>query len=309
MTQSDNSLGVNSGLHSSIEYLPRKVRDALSKVSESAHYPRFAIDDVVDPQEYELLCEEFPDVPVAPSEHFGALAVLPGFTSYPNLSPTWTRFLNTLRSNEVKNQLVVACYPKTIERYPKWIQFMMRSRLQNPDNYEVNIAFNLSVGQRYLPPHSDNSYKVLALVLYFSESSVESMECGTRFYSPKSKAAVRAATKRFNRLADSILIRNLPLKLLPMTSCNIQNNCKDDADCRSAQVWFEDNFREDLVIGFKGNRIAGFIKTQSSYHAVDMRRITPDVPRRTLLINLNLKHSRIARLGQSFRHRILRKST
>lgn len=309
MTQSDSFFGVNSSLRSSIEDLPRKIRDALSKVSGSAPYPRFAIDDAVDPQEYKLLCEEFPDVLIAPSEDFGALTVLPDSPIHPNFPPSWTRFLESLRSDEVKNQLVAACYPQTIGRYPRWMQFMIRSRLQNPDNYEVNIAFNLSIGHRYLPPHSDNSYKVLALVLYISTSSTESIEFGTRFYSPKNKTAVRKAVKRFNRLADFALIRNLPLEILPMTSCNIRNNCQEESDCNIAQAWFEDNFLQDFTIGYKSNRIAGFIKTQSSFHAVDMRDAPHHEPRRTLLINLNLKHSSIARLGQSFRSRVLRMST
>lgn len=294
---------------SSIEDLPKKIKDALGKVAESAPYPRFAIDDVINPQEYELLCEEFPDALVVPSNDFGALTIRANLPINSGLTPTWVKFLSNLRSIESRNLLVEACYPQTLKRYPKWIQPLVRSRLQNPDNYEVDISFNLSVGRRYLPPHSDNSYKVLALVLYISKTSTESMVFGTRFYSPKNKTAVREAIKRFNRLGDSALIRNLPLQILPMTSCNIQNHCRSEADCNNAQAWFEDNFLQDFTIGYKSNRIAGFIKTQSSFHAVDMRDAPNHEPRRTLLINLNLKHSGIARFGQSFRSRILRMST
>jgi hypothetical protein len=55
--------------------------------------------------------------------------------------------------------------------------------------------------------------------------------------------------------------------------------------------------------------MAGFIKSHGSFHAVDLRDVALDEPRRTLLINLNLKHSVYVRFGQSFRSRVLRKST
>ncbi len=294
---------------SSITCLPRKVADALSQPPHAQPYPRFAIEDVVATEEYRTLCDEFPDVLIDHEGSFGSFNIHPSDQIDSRLSRSWMQFLEALRSPSMKEQLVQVCYPHAVSRYPLWMQPMLRNRLRNPNNYEVNIAFNSSTEHRYLPPHSDNSYKVLALVFYVTRFTDESFGLGTHFFSPRNKTAVRDAVKRFNRLADSSLVRKLPLWLLPMTSCNIHNDSRNDRERHDADIWFQSNFCQDFTIGYKGNRMAGFIKSHGSFHAVDLRDVALDEPRRTLLINLNLKHSVYVRFGQSFRSRVLRKST
>lgn len=290
--------------------LPDKIGRALASVSTSMPYPYFSVDQILDENQYELLRSEFPDDLIQhDSENSGALELYPDTPIDTRLSQEWQTFVGYLRSDETRKRLVSICYHHTLRRYPRWMRPLAQFRLSNSNNYQIRLAFNSSTGGRYLRPHSDNSYKVLALILYFSDTSHESLELGTRFFSPKSRRAEREAVRRFNRLADSRLIRTLPLQLLPMTSCNVHNNTSDEASQRVAEKWFSDNFDLEHIVGFKGNRVAGFIKTQNSFHAVDLRSAPADEVRRSLLINLNLKHSLIARLGQMFRVRVLRKAT
>jgi hypothetical protein len=90
-----------------------------------------------------------------------------------------------------------------------------------------------------------------------------------------------------------------------MTSCNIHDGATTTQLKQANETWFYENFNNDFNVSFGANRIAGFIKTQASFHEVDMRYSVFNGPRRSLLINLNLKHSLPARAWQSFRNRVL----
>lgn len=295
---------------SSVCNLPGKVHAALEACAKTP-YPRFIIDSVLEETEYGVLLEQFPD-------HLVGNPGPDGFTNYTirptaevseEISDHWKHFLRTLRSETSRQGLVNACLPNTIRRYPALWRWLLYFRLRNPNNYEINVAFSANYAGRYLPPHTDNSYKVLALVLYFAPLGYFNVEEGTRFFSPRSKAAVGQAVRRFNRLADSRITRNTPLVLQPMTSASIHSGALITEEERASEAWFRERFDNDFNVEFHPNRIAGFLKTQNSFHAVDMRESTYVGPRRSLLINLNLKHSVVARAWQSFRTRVLKLSS
>jgi len=292
---------------SSVNRLPYYVLVALEHLPRDLCFPRFVIEDVLDDDEYDRLLAEFPDHLVGQPgfDGFCNYVVGPNSGSLEQLSLGWQHFIQVLCSDDSKKELVQACLKKVMRRYPPTWRWLLRSRLQNPNNYEINVAFSANYSGRYLPPHTDNSYKVLALVLYFAPRGHEGLEEGTRFFRPRSASAVATAVRRYNRLADSQLTRFAPLQMLPMTSCNIHNHCLTAEDVQASEHWFEEQFEEDVNVLFRPNRVAGFIKTQSSFHAVDMRNSTLEGPRRSLLINLNLRHSLAARLGQSFRTKVL----
>ena len=294
------------------ERLTEQVEHALSALPKDLPYPRFSIDNVLPEFEYAQLLREFPlnlCTSGVDERNFAGYTVDVDHISDSSLSPAWKVFVASLSSQETLEKLVATCSEAATLRYPKWMRPFVRGRLSNPQNYWINVAFNISHGGRYLPPHSDNSYKVLALVHYFTDESEENAASGTIFYRPLTQKATRNAVHRFNRLSDSRIVYRTPLCMLPMTSCNIQNNSVTEIDRAKAELWFHGHFENDFTIPFVRNRIAGFIKTQSSFHAVDLRAIDTARPRQTLLINLNLKHSRIARLGQFLRVRVLQLSS
>ena len=295
---------------SSIAQLPDRTRDALSRC-DCKPYPRFKIDGLLDEREYEALLDEFPDHLVGQSgnDGFTNYTIRPNAEISEDISDQWKQFVENLRSDAVKRGLVDACLPSTMRRYPAWWRWFLYFRLRNVNNYEINIAFSANYAGRYLPPHTDNSYKVLALVLYFAPPGYASVEEGTRFFTPRSPRAVKQAIRRFNRLADSRITRYTPLALLPMTSASIHSGALATPEERANETWFRKHFDNDFNIEFCPNRIAGFIKTQNSFHAVDMRNSTYVGPRRSVLINLNLKHSLAARAWQSFRTRVLKLSS
>jgi len=292
---------------SSISRLPQLVHSALQMSARGEPYPRFVLDDVVDTHEYSLLLQNFPDHLIGNpgNDGFVNYTIRPGSTASDQLSPEWQEFIATIRSTEVVSKLVKACLPETLRRYPALWRWLLHLRLRNINNYEINLAFSANYAGRYLPPHTDNSYKVLALVLYFADSDYSGAAEGTRFFVPKSHSILREAIKRFNRLSDSRITRFTPLALQPMTSCSIHDGTLTSELNRTTDRWFYDNFINDFNVSFSPNRIAGFVKTQNSFHAVDMRNSTFVGPRRSLLINLNLKHSFLARAWQSFRTRVL----
>lgn len=292
---------------SSIGALPLRVAEVLSEASQSLFFPSFVIDDVLDDNEYDRLLSEFPDhlVGLPGPDDFANYTVRPDAAPSKQISDSWQTVIETLRSEESKRGFVEACLANTTKRYPSTWRWLLRSRLRNPDNYEINLAFSSNYAGRYLPPHTDNSYKVLALVLYFAPRGYTGVDEGTQFFKPRTTSAIKSAVRRYNRLADSRLTKYAPLWFQPMTSCGIHNNCATAEDVQSSELWFEKHFEDDFTVSFHSNRIAGFIKTQSSFHAVDMRNSTFEGPRRSLLINLNLRHSLAARLVQSFRARVL----
>jgi hypothetical protein len=292
---------------SSISRLPEKVHAALSGNRANHPYPRFVLDSVLDEEEYRKLLEGFPDHLVGNPGHdkFVNYTIRPNAQVSEQISPEWQDFIATIRSEEVVSRLVKACLEETSRRYPAWWRWLLFFRLRNVRNYEINLAFSANYAGRYLPPHTDNSYKVLALVLYFADPDYSGASEGTRFFRSKSQAVLRQAVKRFNRLADSRITRLTPLQLQPMTSCSIHDGSLKTEQGRSAEKWFYDNFENDFNVSFHPNRIAGFVKTQNSFHSVDMRTSSFEGPRRSLLINLNLKHSLAARAWQSFRTRVL----
>jgi hypothetical protein len=298
-------------ISSSIRALPIQVAAALNQAPRGVAFPHFVIDNVLDDNEYDRLLAEFPDHLVGQSgpDGFASYTVRPNAAPIRQLSDSWKTFITTIRSDESKKGLVEACLEQTTRRYPTAWRWLLRSRLSNPNNYEINLAFSANYAGRYLPPHTDNSYKVLALVLYLAPRGDTRVDDGTQFFKPRTTSAIKSAVRKYNRLADSRLTRFTPLLLLPMTSCNIHNNCLTKEDVQASELWFERYFENDVSVSFRPNRIAGFIKTQSSFHAVDMRNSTLVGPRRSLLINLNLKHSLVARIGQKFRARILGLST
>lgn len=122
-----------------------------------------------------------------------------------------------------------------------------------------------------MPPRNDNSYKALALVLYFPPADFASIEDGTNFYTPNPKRALREALRRFNHLSNSRLTRHTPLVLQPMISTSIYNDTRTSDGETVSVIWFHKNFENDFNVEFQQNRIARFIKTQNSFHAVDMR--------------------------------------
>jgi hypothetical protein len=261
--------------------------------------------------EYQKLLAEFPDHLVGDpgGDGFANFTMRPGAEVSLGLSPAWQDFVNQIRSDATRSAMVRASVRAAMRRYPRLWRWILFSRLRNPTNYEINLAFSANYAGRFLAPHSDNSYKVLALVLYFAPLGYSNEQEGTWFYRARSKSAVRESVRRFNRFADSAITRLMPLELLPMTSSSIHNHAPSLQEQQAAEAWFYENFTNDFNVSFEANRIAGFVKTQDSFHAVDMRDSTYVGPRRSLLINLNLKHSLVARVGQAFRTRVLKLSS
>lgn len=296
---------------SGIRELPKKVSAALQQSLVGHPYPRFAIDDVIDGSEYQTLYAEFPDSLLALSgEDFSASYQIRPTDELPEgLTDSWRNFMGMIRSDYMRDELVKACRAAVISRYPKLWRWLLLPRLHNCSNYEINVAFNVSFAGRYLPPHNDNSYKVLALVMYFAPADCIGSDEGTRFFVPSSPAALKAVIRRYNRLSDSRITRNVPLTLQPMVSVNIHNHVQIQDEKPERESWFYSNFRNDFNVAFKGNRIAGFIKTHNSFHEVDMRKSTFEGPRKSVLINLNLKHSWIARSWQAVQLRVSRLSS
>ena len=292
---------------SSIKDLPDKVERELAIARRDTGVPRFALNNVLDRDEYELLVRNFPFTLLPPedSHHYAGLELGPETAADNRVPNCWLKVLNVLHSDEFKSNLVRACHIEVRRRYPVIWRLFVARRVSNPDSYLIRTTLSNNYPNRYLPPHSDNSYKALAMVLYLTLNSVESASQGTRFYTANTRKASAKAIRRYNRLSDSRIVRALPKFVLPMTSCNIHNHCDSDELRSESEGWFHSNFTNNYTVPFGPNRIAGFVKTQDSFHEVDLRGLASEEQRLSLLINLNLKHSMLARFGQFVRRRLM----
>lgn len=295
---------------SSVDSLPPKIKRALEIAGSARPFPYFVIDSVLDYDEYLALVHSFPDELLGDLERegFSSFRITDASCIPETLSANWKLFLAELLSPDFKKRLINSCLSETVRRYPRIWRWMIYFRLRNPRNYQVRVAISGSLAGRYLPPHTDKSYKVLALVFYFAPTNWMSESEGTRFYVARSRKHLRESIRRFSKLRHSRILRNTPMAILPMMSCAIHshsgslNSERDYAN----EAWFNENFSVIFNAAFEPNKIAGFVKTNNSFHALDMRGSRyPDI-RRSVLINLNLRHSLFAKAWQFLEYRLKR---
>jgi hypothetical protein len=123
----------------------------------------------------------------------------------------------------------------------------LRYQLQEP--VRTTIQFSALPRDASVAPHSDAPRKLISLLLYFRDRDwQDSWGGGTEFYQPLDPVAARGWSQ-------------------------------------TERVAFEE-FKTIGVTNFVGNRLAGFVRSDDSYHGVPPLACPPEQDRKALLINI-----------------------
>jgi hypothetical protein len=142
-----------------------------------------------------------------------------------------------------------------------------------PRLQSLNFDFSLSVSGYRLTPHTDSPKKLLALLLYFPEATAdEGPGAGTRFWRRRGET---------NELRDEWQLKGQLPRLIRASD---RVDVVDDA-----MGAFEVAYRRFHVAEYRTNAMSGFVKTNESWHDVDLRDFPEGSRRRVMLYNINLR--------------------
>jgi hypothetical protein len=145
--------------------------------------------------------------------------------------------------------------------------------LQRGRFHRVEVDVNYSTSGYELTPHIDKASKLIALLFYFPEEPAhEGAAAGTGFWrrrpgSPDLPPVIAAKGQLPRRVAAG-----------------------DDAErARRAMDLFEASYERFHVAEYRANHMSGFVKTNDSWHDVDLRGFPEGARRRVVLYNINLR--------------------
>jgi hypothetical protein len=138
--------------------------------------------------------------------------------------------------------------------------------------HRLTFELNFSISGYRLSPHIDKASKLLAMMLYFPEStSHEGAQGGTGFWRQRSDRAWDPSSLQkagqLPRLVDAVDRENL---------------------VDSSMESFSESFERFHVADYRSNSMSGFVKTQNSWHDVDLRGFVAEAKRRVLLYNIHV---------------------
>ena len=236
----------------------------------------FYVDDYLPTPLYESLRKSFPEESDYSSNHEGKM----GFRSSENpeeverfgaTHPQWQALLDFFGSDEFVCDVQATLSEALIRasglsgRRP-WHNCTHRSVSNNPLRYllrepmRTTHQFSLLPNDGIVLPHSDAPRKLVSLLLYFRDSDWQDAWGGDiEFYVPLDPEKARSFA---------------PTDRIPFEDLKIIDTCE-----------------------FRGNRLAGFVRSPNSYHGVRAPTCPPGRTRKALLVNLK-------RLKWSKRHQL-----
>jgi hypothetical protein len=191
-------------------------------------------------------------------------------------SPEWSHFLSLLTDNkfvyDAMNLLnTPISYHKGFKysfRKNKYRKYVNNSKLVNKlfNNISVNFMFSETASAEALSPHTDSNFKLFTLLFYFPDKNWRSEYHGeTIFY--KIKNNVGQDQKRKWSLLGK---KNTHIKETKLLS------------------EFNDNYEQLYRSKYITNMIAGFVKSDKSWHSVDSMVLPKNIFRRVFIINFTL---------------------
>ncbi|MFM9085009.1 MAG: hypothetical protein ACKORC_00845 [Acidimicrobiia bacterium] len=137
----------------------------------------------------------------------------------------------------------------------------------------LDFDINCSLRGYELTPHVDKASKLVALLFYFPVASEhEGRDGGTGFWRRRPGST------------------ELPTKLTQKGQLPRVVEPNDDAaEADIAKRTFQTSFERFHVAEYRANCVSGFVKTQDSWHDVDLRDFPEGARRRVVLYNINLR--------------------
>lgn len=193
-------------------------------------------------------------------------------------SPAWLSVLGVLSSPEFVRDLRFQFRNELLQRSRPSVRWFRRvlSWIDLP-RARVKFDFVLSKGGFHLTPHTDGSKKLIAMIIYLPSAGQGSLPdaMATHFWSE----AQSPGTDSLSVGPSGVASRRLPRVLRD------GNEADQASDALKA---FMSTAVRVMSTRFVDNTISGFVKSNNSWHSVDLSHVPFDAERCTVLVNLNV---------------------
>jgi len=246
----------------------------------------FCVDDYLPTEVDEKLSATFPDDLIMSREG-------EGFAEYLSLSdgsslartflqrnPIWADYVAAWCSKQNLQHCLTVFQAEFSKRYAPMWRWILKRRLQKLSNLQVSVSLAAYTRGFYLPPHSDDKYKVLTVIHYLpTNDSTPEPRGGTTFYFPR-EGTTRADIRQFTEWSHGVR-RFFPIWMIAILSPDLFRV----SDLTAFRSCFQQSFHSE----YRRNRICGFVKNDWSMHQVDLRDYPTGEVRRSVLINVWVK--------------------
>lgn len=204
-------------------------------------------------------------------------------------NPVWDRYLQSWKSPSALQKLIERFSDQWDLRWYRSWRFFFKQRSRKPTNLEVTVLLSVYRAGFQLAPHSDDKFKLLSLIHYLPhDADTNDPGAGTTFFVPKSHCK-RRDLRQFSEWSRG-LRRYLPLWLAPTVEASLSRRyfISDEVNL-DERSRFSEYFEVIRHVGYRTNRISGFLKNDWSMHEVNLREFPDNALRRAVLINVRLR--------------------
>ena len=262
-------------------------------VRTAAHpYLTFCIDDYLPTEVDKKLSATFPDELFMLRKELGLpqyLSLSDGSSSASTFlrhNPIWAAYVEAWHSKQNLQHCLTVFRSEFSKRYTPMWRWAVKRRLQKLSNLQVSVTLATYTKGFYLPPHSDDKYKVLTVIHYLpTNESIPDARGGTTFYIPR-EGTTRADLRQFTEWSHGVR-RFFPIGMVAILA--------PDLFRVSDLTAFRSYFQQSFHYGYVKNRICGFVKNDWSMHEVDLRDYPEGEVRRSILINIWVKQHAIVK--------------
>lgn len=277
-------------------------------VAEEKKYPScvFVVDNFLSAELNESLCAEFPERLL--HERMGVRLAMnvdledgtSEVSQFLAASSIWRSYVEAWKSDEVLDDLMMLFKHHVRSRCVPWWRPLLMFRTWSRRRLKITVLLSAYRRGFRLTPHSDDKFKLLSLIHYLpSADSKADGKGGTVFFEPRS-----GVTRRQLRVLTEWskgLRRFFPLWMAPSLEASLDRRYFDSDQLSATQEReFANLFMESKYIGYKDNRISGFVKNDWSMHEVNLEEFPEGELRRAVLINIRLQPTRLYQLIQPF---------
>ena len=274
---------------------PPEVLVPLSTVVRTAGHPflTFCVDDYLPADVDERLSATFPDELIMLREGEGFpeyLSLSDGSSSASTFlrhNPIWADYVAAWCSEQNLRHCLTVFQDEFSQRYAPMWRWLLKRRLRKLSNLQVSVSLATYTKGFYLPPHSDDKYKVLTVIHYLpTNDSTPDARGGTTFYFPR-EGITRADLRQFTEWSHGIR-RFFPIWMVAILA--------PDLFRVSDLTAFRSCFQQSFHHSYRKNRICGFVKNDWSMHEVNLRGYPTGEVRRSVLINVWVKKHAIVKV-------------
>jgi hypothetical protein len=257
----------------------------------------FLCDQLFSSEEAQALLNSFPSEKVEIVRAAGASHSTLSSIRHPDLfrqllneSSQWREVCEWFMSREFVGDFLKTFRDPILEKYPPVIRRVFQHWILNERRYYGEVQFSIRLTGSILSPHTDNADKVLALIIYFPEENQSSDQGGTAFYLPKSwKSEIRI----FRRYMRAGWLMPFGLRRLKSTKLPTVDGADAIGAVGEHLELFDREYQRVLDAPFKLGFAGGFIKNQFSWHDLRLHNYPPGQARRSLLVNVFLRPSKM----------------